>query len=125
MLWDQWSPSFSATEDIANAKAAIATPEHLAAALGYYRATLGAGFRDPALADAQNFVQGENPPQPLLYLHGENDGCIGLEVARDAATRAPSNARVEIVEGAGHFLQLEQPAKVNELIVNWITSNAS
>jgi len=49
----------------------------------------------------------------------------GLEVARDAATRAPSNARVEIIEGAGHFLQLEQPAKVNELIVNWITSNAS
>jgi len=125
MLWEQWSPGFSATEDIANAKAAIATPEHLAAALGYYRATLGAGFRDPALADAQNLVQGENPPQPLLYLHGENDGCIGLEVARDAATRAPSNTRVEIVEGAGHFLQLEQPAKVNELIVNWITSNAS
>jgi pimeloyl-ACP methyl ester carboxylesterase len=61
----------------------------------------------------------------LLYLHGDNDGCIGLEVARDAATRAPSNARVEIIEGAGHFLQLEQPAKVNELIVNWITSNAS
>jgi pimeloyl-ACP methyl ester carboxylesterase len=58
-------------------------------------------------------------------LHGANDGCIGTEVARDAATRAPSNAKVEIVEGAGHFIQLEQPKKVNELIVNWITSNAS
>jgi len=61
----------------------------------------------------------------LLYLHGENDGCIGTEVARDAAKRAPSNARVEIIQGAGHFMQLEQPAKVNKLIVNWITSNAS
>lgn len=125
MLWDQWSPGFSAIEDIANAKATIATPEHLEAALGYYRATLGTGFRDPALTDAQNLVQGENPPQPVLYLHGEKDGCIGAEVAHDAATRAPSNARVEIVEGAGHFMQLEQPAKVNKLIVNWITSNAS
>ena len=125
MLWDQWSPGFSAPQDLANAKATIATPEHLAAALGYYRATLGSGFRDPALNDAQSLIQGENPPQPLLYLHGANDGCIGTEVARDAATRAPSNAKVEIVEGAGHFIQLEQPKKVNELIINWITSNAS
>jgi hypothetical protein len=29
------------------------------------------------------------------------------------------------IEGAGHFMQLEQPKKVNELIVNWVTSNAS
>ena len=125
MLWDQWSPGFSAPQDLANAKATIATPEHLAAALGYYRATLGTGFRDPALSEAQSLVQGETPPQPLLYLHGTTDGCIGIEVARDAATRAPANARVEIVEGAGHFMQLEQPKKVNELIINWVTSNAS
>ena len=125
MLWSQWSPGYLASQDIANAKATIATPEHLAATLGYYRATLGAGFRDPALNDAQSLVQGETPPQPLLYLHGANDGCIGTEVARDAATRAPSNARVEIIEDAGHFMQLEQPKKVNELIVNWITSDAS
>jgi pimeloyl-ACP methyl ester carboxylesterase len=125
MLWSQWSPGFSATQDIANAKATIATPEHLAAALGYYRAALGTGFRDPALSEAQSLLQGETPPQPLLYLHGANDGCIGTEVARDAATRAPANARVEIIEAAGHFMQLEQPKKVNELIVNWVTSNAS
>jgi pimeloyl-ACP methyl ester carboxylesterase len=125
MLWDQWSPGFSAPQDIANAKATIATPEHLAAALGYYRATLGAGFRDPALNEAQSLMQSETPPQPVLYLHGANDGCIGIEVARDAATRAPLNAKVEIVEGAGHFMQLEQPKMVNELIINWLMSNAS
>jgi pimeloyl-ACP methyl ester carboxylesterase len=70
-------------------------------------------------------MQGETPPQPLLYLHGTTDGCIGIEVACDAATRAPANARVEFIEGAGHFMQLEQPKKVNELIINWVTSNAS
>ncbi len=70
MLWDQWSPGFSAPQDLANAKATIATPEHLAAALGYYRAALGTGFRDPALSEAQSLLQGETPPQPLLYLHG-------------------------------------------------------
>ncbi len=125
MLWEQWSPGFSAHIDIEHAKATIARPEHLAAALGYYRATLGAGYRDPALHDAQTQMQSETPTQPVLYLHGENDGCIGIEVARDAASKAPANARVELVAHAGHFMQLEQPEKVNQLILNWIMSNAS
>ena len=30
--------------------------------------------------------------------------------------------RVEIVEGAGHFLQLERPDVVNRLVVDWVTS---
>jgi pimeloyl-ACP methyl ester carboxylesterase len=120
MLWQQWSPGFSSAVDVDNAKACLTDPAHLAAALGYYRATLGAGYRDPELDAAQAVVQGEIPLPPLLYLHGSNDGCIGVEVARDAQTRAPANAKVTIVEGAGHFMQLEQPAIVNELIVNWV-----
>ncbi|MEY3700704.1 MAG: hypothetical protein RIT16_1064, partial [Actinomycetota bacterium] len=36
-----------------------------------------------------------------------------------------ANARVELVAHAGHFMQLEQPEKVNQLILNWIMSNAS
>jgi pimeloyl-ACP methyl ester carboxylesterase len=125
MLWDQWSPGFTAEADIAHAKACIAQPEHLAAALGYYRATLGSGFRDPALESAQALTQSESPPQPLLYLHGENDGCIGLDVAHDATTRAPEHAQVNIIANAGHFMQLEQPEIVNAHIVNWITTHAS
>lgn len=125
MLWEQWSPGYAAHIDVEYAKSAIARPEHLAAALGYYRATLGTGYRDPSLHEAQTVMQSETPMQPVLYLHGEHDGCIGTEVAHDAASRAPSNAKVEIVAGAGHFMQLEQPDVVNRLIVDWITSNAS
>jgi pimeloyl-ACP methyl ester carboxylesterase len=29
---------------------------------------------------------------------------------------------VKIVEGAGHFMQLEKPAEVNKLIIDWITA---
>ena len=124
MLWQQWSPGFVSPEDVDNAKACLAQPEHLAATLGYYRATIGAGFRDPQLDEAQAALQSESPTQPMLYLHGTTDGCIGLEVANDAATRAPNNAKVVIVEGAGHFMQLEQPTVVNELVVNWVTGKS-
>jgi len=124
MLWHQWSPGFVSPVDVDNAKACLAQPENLAATLGYYRATIGAGYRDPQLEEAQAVLQSESPTQPLLYLHGSTDGCIGAEVAADAATRAPENARVEIVQGAGHFMQLEQPAVVNELIVNWVTGSS-
>lgn len=121
MLWEQWSPGYAADTDLKHVKSALRDPSHLQATLGYYRATLGAGFRDPTLAEMQATIQTETPPQPTLYLHGRNDGCIGQEVAQDASTRAPENCTIRIVEDAGHFLQLEQPAIVNELIINWVT----
>ena len=119
-LWSQWSPGFDGTEDARRVKESLSDPAHLSAALGYYRATLGQGYRDPALAEAQTAMQTETPIQPVLYLHGETDGCIGVELARAADANKPSNARVVIVENAGHFLQLEQPRRVNELIVDWV-----
>lgn len=121
MLWNQWSPGYVADADLDHVKKALSDPSHLQAALGYYRATLGVGFRDPELAEMQTAIQTETPLQPTLYLHGRNDGCIGAEVAHDASTRAPENCLVRIVEDSGHFLQLEQPSIVNELIVNWLT----
>lgn len=121
LLWEQWSPGYVADVDRQHAKNALSDPANLQAALGYYRATLGSGFRDPELAEMQTAIQTESPLQPTLYLHGRTDGCIGVEVAQDASTRAPKDCLVHIVENAGHFLQLEQPAIVNELIVNWVT----
>jgi pimeloyl-ACP methyl ester carboxylesterase len=56
-----------------------------------------------------------------LYIHGANDGCIGAEVAEAARAMSPW-ATVKIVEGAGHFMQLEKPTEVNKLIIDWITA---
>jgi pimeloyl-ACP methyl ester carboxylesterase len=121
MLWADWSPGFDGADAVAATKDALRNPANLAAALGYYRATLGDGKKDPALADLQGRMGSEVPTQPLLYLHGANDGCIGREVAEFAADIAPPNVDVRIVEGAGHFLQLEQPAIVAEHILGWIS----
>ncbi|MEO5974799.1 MAG: alpha/beta hydrolase [Ilumatobacteraceae bacterium] len=121
LLWKQWSPGYAGEVDSQHLKDSLSDPLHMQAALGYYRATLGSGYRDPTLADAQNAMQSESPPQPTLYLHGENDGCIGVEVAHDASSRAPENCATRIVENAGHFVHLEKPDIVNRLILEWIT----
>ena len=121
MLWSQWSPGYAAATDLAHVKDALRKPEHLQAALGYYRATLGSGKRDDALAELQQRMGSEVPSQPLLYLHGENDGCIGREVAEAAQAMMPGNVQFAYVKNAGHFMQLEQPERVNQLIADFIT----
>ncbi len=119
-LWAQWSPGYNAAEDLAFVKAALRDPANLTAALGYYRATLGSGKREARFDEAQSATQ-VVPTQPMLYLHGRNDGCLGVEVVEHAATLLPSNVAVEFIENAGHFLHLEQPAAVNARIVEFVS----
>lgn len=120
MLWAQWSPGYDASRDLAHVKAALRDGANLQAALGYYRATLGDGPRDPDLASLQQRMGAEYPTQPVLYLHGVNDGCIGRDVAESARAMSPASVRFEFVDDAGHFLQLEQPERVNSLITEFV-----
>ena len=120
MLWSQWSPGFDAREDLAHVKQALREPANLQAALGYYRATLGDGKRDPELASLQQRMGAEYPPQPLLYLHGADDGCVGREVAEAARAMSQATVRYEFVADAGHFLQLEQPQRVNQVVCDFV-----
>jgi pimeloyl-ACP methyl ester carboxylesterase len=120
MLWADWSPGFDAAEDLAYVKDALRQQPNLAAALGYYRAALGTGLKDPDLDGMQ--AGGAQPiAAPTLYLHGADDGCIGGEyVERAAPALTHPSSRVELVPNAGHFLHLEQPEVVNGLIVEFL-----
>ena len=119
MLWADWSPGYPAATDLEYVKASLRDPANLTAALGYYRTSLGHANNDHALAGAQAATQ-RLPPQPHLYLHGANDGCIGAEVAESARAMVGANATIEIVEGVGHFLHLERPDVVNARIVDFL-----
>ena len=122
MLWRDWSPGYDASFDLEAIRKSLADPKNLQAALGYYRATLGDGYRDPQLSELQNQISASVPTQPLLYLHGANDGCIGVDVVESAKKIAPANVKFEVVGAAGHFLQLEQPKVVNKLICDFLAN---
>lgn len=118
-LWNDWSPGLVAEEDIANFIAAVAPEGHLAAALGYYRAAFQPELTSPALADWQE-AAGQIPTQPMLYLHGGNDGCIGIEVADGVADDLSPGSKMVVFDDLGHFMQLEDPAVVNQTIIDFL-----
>lgn len=121
-LWADWSPGFPADEERAHAKDALGDPSNLAAALGYYRATLSnVGLSsDPDVVALQE-ASGRPVPVPCLYLHGRTDGCMGAELAGSVGAFLPvEGSRVEVVDDAGHFLHLERPDVVNKLVLDFL-----
>ena len=119
-LWDDWSPGYDAAEDVAYVRESLAKPENLAAALGYYRAMFNAERQAPELAEEQQATSGI-PTQPTLYLHGAQDGCIGASMAEASRSVLSEGSDVVVVHETGHFLHLEKPEAVNNLIIEFVT----
>ena len=122
-LWADWSPGFDAGDETAAVKDALRDPANLSAALGYYRAQWGTEppSSTPELDEAQAAVAGI-PPQPTLYLHGVDDGCIGAELAAGVGDLLSEGSRSVVVEGCGHFLHVERPDEVNRLVIDFLTA---
>ena len=120
-LWSDWSPGYDHTTDVEYFKASVPDPQHLAAALGYYRATFQPDLRSPDLHE-WDAAGAKCPSQPTLYMHGVDDGCIGIEVADGLEADLADGSAVNRVEGAGHFLHLEKPDIVNAAIVGFLRS---
>jgi len=121
LLWRRWSPGYRADEDLRHVDAAIGTPQSWRAALGPYRATIR-NTRPPARYAELHRLWTEPPVLPCLYLHGRDDGCMTPAFTRWVEKVLPLGSQVAIVEHAGHFLQLEQPDKVADLILGFIGS---
>jgi pimeloyl-ACP methyl ester carboxylesterase len=121
-LWADWSPGYDAGEDLPHVKDALRDPANLSAAIAYYRATLsGVGLTDDTTVTALQDAANGTPPLPTLYLHGATDGCMGAELAPlagDILTHPGS--RVDIVDGAGHFLHVERPDDVGTRVLDFL-----
>lgn len=126
-LWRTWSPSYRATAaDLGLLKAAFREPGVIAASLAYYRnmfAVLGAPARD-----ALSLLHMPIAP-PLLALSGAEDGCIDRRMFALAMDGHPRRAEsfdrfssvvVEELWGVGHFMHLEDPARLGARIIAWL-----
>lgn len=108
LLWRSWSPDYDPHEDLAHLAGALPGSDRRRAALAYYRHNLRAG-----LADTLRLGAGS---APVLYLHGERDGCMSAALARLAAPSLAPGARLQMLAGVGHFPQLEDPKRIGTLI---------
>ncbi|MFF7654032.1 alpha/beta fold hydrolase [Streptomyces sp. NPDC007983] len=119
-LWRDWSPGYhDSAQDIAYVKESLKDPAHLAAALGYYKALFDPTRQVAAYAAEQEAITATGE-RPILFLHGTDDGCIGSDVIHSAKDHLPAGSRIEIVDGAGHFLHLEQPERINREVLTWL-----
>jgi pimeloyl-ACP methyl ester carboxylesterase len=118
-LWADWSPGYDATYDLARVKEAIGDPEHMAAAIGYYRALYNGELHSPDLADEQAAAMLPTPI-PTLYLHGRDDGCFLLTSIGDPLQFLADGSAMVVVDDAGHFLNVEQPEVVNRHVLDFI-----
>ena len=123
VLWNEWSPGYDATEDVERVVEALADPSHLRAALGYYRSQFGIDELDPSLA-AEQRAAAMTPPQPTLYMHGRDDGCVAAAYASSVLGLLAHDSEVDVVEDAGHWLHLEKPHQVNRRIVGFVGAKA-
>lgn len=92
-LWRDWSPGYDASEDLEHFWAAVPDAAHRTAVLAYYRA-----LRPWKVAGMRSLE--------TTYLHGAQDGCVHRTSAIGAT----------LVEGAGHFVQLERPDVVADYV---------
>jgi pimeloyl-ACP methyl ester carboxylesterase len=86
----------------------LSRPGRLTAALNYYRANLGAGVGAWAALTQELKITA-----PTALLWGDQDPALGRRAVEATAGRIHGPYRLEVLEGAGHWLQFERPVEVS------------
>ncbi|GCE29743.1 hypothetical protein KDA_52270 [Dictyobacter alpinus] len=112
-LWAEWSPGFTHTAELHTVNETLRHPENLNAIVAWFRGAVHPETDRPELATEQAALA-QVPTQPWLYLHGDQDQCVGVE----AATLVGGNSVV--IRGAGYFPHLEQQDAFHAQLVNFL-----
>ena len=103
-------PGTFTPEDLSCYAGAAAQPGALTAMLNWYRAALWCPPRRPP----HRLVE---PPVRILW--GEEDVALGVEMARASVPRCRA-AELTLFPGAGHWVQHEAAAQVNDLLLDFL-----
>ena len=90
----------------------LSRPGRLTAALNYYRANLAGGPAWESLTDIGPITM------PTTLLWGDQDPALGRRAAEATAQHVAGEYRLEVLEGAGHWLQFERPGEVSLALAN-------
>ncbi|HZK74954.1 MAG TPA: alpha/beta hydrolase [Clostridia bacterium] len=86
----------------------LSRPGRLTAALNYYRANLATdGGAWAALSDIGPITM------PTVLLWGDQDPALGRGAAEATGQHVDGDYRLDVLEGAGHWLQFERPGEVS------------
>ena len=114
-LAQTWSPGADLTATLAPVIGGFSERARLSAALGYYRAI------PKALFSAEGWPLWTAPtPVPASVIHGARDGCIGAEMFAGQAHLFAAGVQQVCFENAGHFMQVEQPARFAETVLSFV-----
>ena len=86
----------------------LSRPRRLTAALNYYRANLGAGGGAWAALTQELKIA-----SPTTLLWGDQDPALGRRAVEATGGHLKGPFRLEVLEGAGHWLQFERPDEVS------------
>jgi pimeloyl-ACP methyl ester carboxylesterase len=119
MLYRTWCPPWKDYDDrVTSVKKTLAEPGALRGALGYYRNSIfglnaeSFKFRSMFRSDIE---------VPTLALRGEYDQCIpDIAWEQISVRRFRDGLSLQMVENTSHFPQLENPDRVNQLLVSWL-----
>jgi pimeloyl-ACP methyl ester carboxylesterase len=89
----------------------LGRPGRLTAGLNYYRANLGQGGGAWASLTRELKIT-----TPTTLLWGDEDPALGRRAVEATAERVEGPFRLEILEGAGHWLQFERPDQVSDAL---------
>ncbi|ORA45089.1 alpha/beta hydrolase [Mycolicibacterium chubuense] len=117
-LWRDWGPPGFATDaELDAALAALPSPAHRRAAVGYYRAMVRPSRPAARYADLHRWGL-ELPRVPILHLQGLQDGAMLADYAESVADVLPAGSRVVTLPTAGHFLQIEEPQLAADAVLD-------
>jgi pimeloyl-ACP methyl ester carboxylesterase len=93
----------------------LSRPGRLTAALNYYRANFSTGAAWAALAQQVSVTA------PTTLLWGDQDPALGRRGAEETSRFMTADYRLEVLEGAGHWLQFERPGEVSRSLTQAAT----
>ena len=100
-------------EEVERYVEAWSQPGAATASINYYRALLRRSPRS-ARGLARSRIEA-----PVLVIWGERDPYLGADLAEPPRDLVP-DAHVERIADAGHWVQCDRPARVNELLVDFL-----